>query len=66
MEVLYLKSQGIKHKEICSLCQISKTILTIYIKQYQLGGVEELVLDNAKYQKCKLVQDYAKQLDIQL
>jgi transposase len=25
-----------------------------------------LVLDNAKYQKCKLVQDYAKQLDIQL
>jgi transposase len=42
MEVLYLKSQGIKHKEICSLCQISKTMLTIYIKQYQLGGVEEL------------------------
>jgi transposase len=25
-----------------------------------------LILDNAKYQKCKLVQDYAKQLDIQL
>ncbi len=25
-----------------------------------------LVLDNAKYQKCKLVQDYAKQLGIQL
>jgi transposase len=25
-----------------------------------------LVLDNAKYQKCQLVQDYAKQLDIQL
>ena len=42
MEVLYLKSQGIKHKDICSLCQISKTTLTIYIKQYQSGGVEEL------------------------
>ena len=25
-----------------------------------------LVLDNAKYQKCKLVQDYGKTLDIQL
>ena len=25
-----------------------------------------LILDNAKYQKCQLVQDYAKQLDIQL
>ncbi|MHC5863246.1 IS630 family transposase [Nostoc sp.] len=42
MEVLYLKSQRIKHKDICSLCKISKTTLTIYIKQYQLGGVEEL------------------------
>ena len=27
MEVLYLKSQGIKHKDICSLCQIEKTTL---------------------------------------
>lgn len=42
MEVLYLKSQEIKHKDICSLCKISKTTLTKYIKQYQLGGVEEL------------------------
>ncbi len=25
-----------------------------------------IVLDNAKYQKCQLVQDYAKQLNIQL
>ena len=42
MEVLYLKSQGIKHKDICNLCKISKTTLTKYIKQYQLGGVAEL------------------------
>jgi transposase len=42
MEVLYLKSQGIKHKDICSLCKISKTTLTIYIKQYQSGGGEKL------------------------
>ena len=42
MEALYLKSQGIKHKDICHLCQITKTTLTKYIKQYQLGGVEEL------------------------
>ncbi|CDN16141.1 hypothetical protein RintRC_5376 [Richelia intracellularis] len=27
MEVLYLKSQGIKHKDICSLCKISKITL---------------------------------------
>jgi transposase len=42
MEVLYLKSQGIKHKEICRLCQITNATLAKYIKQYQLGGVEEL------------------------
>ncbi len=42
MEVLYLKSQGITHKEICRLCQISKTTLTKYIRQYQSGGVEGL------------------------
>ena len=27
IERLYLKSQGIKHKDICSLCQIEKTTL---------------------------------------
>ena len=27
MEFLYLKSQGIKPKDICSLCKISKTTL---------------------------------------
>jgi transposase len=42
MEVLYLKSQGIKHKEICRLCQITNATLAKYMKQYQLGGVEEL------------------------
>lgn len=42
MEALYLKSQGVKHGEICRLCRISKTTLTTYLKQYQLGGIEQL------------------------
>jgi transposase len=42
MEVIYLKSQGLAHKDIRMLCQISKTTLTQYIKQYKQGGVEEL------------------------
>jgi transposase len=42
MEVLYLKSQGITHKEICRLSQITKTTLTKYIRQYQSGGIEGL------------------------
>ena len=42
MEVLYLKSQGLEHQEICRLCRISKTTLTTYLKQYQDGGIERL------------------------
>jgi len=56
MEVLYLKSQGIKHKEICSLCKISKTTLTTYIKQYQSEGIEELKKINQKGQVSELNQ----------
>jgi transposase len=42
MEVLYLKSQGLQHKEICRLCRISKTTLVTYLKKYQDGGIERL------------------------
>lgn len=42
MEVLYLKSQGLEHQEICRLCRISKTTLSTYLKQYQAGGLERL------------------------
>ena len=56
MEVLYLKSQGIKHKDICELCKISKTTLTKYIKQYQLGGVAELTKLDYKGQPSHLNQ----------
>ncbi len=42
MEVLYLKSQGLAHQEIRRLCNISKTTLSVYLKQYQEGGVERL------------------------
>jgi len=42
MEVLYLKSQGLAHQEIRRLCNISKTTLTTYLKQYLEGGTERL------------------------
>ena len=56
MEVLDLKSQEIKHKDICHLCKISKTTLTKYIKQYQLGGVAELTKLDYKGQPSHLNQ----------
>ena len=42
MEVLYLKSQEVAHREIYPLCRISKPTLVAYLKQYQAGGTEQL------------------------
>lgn len=42
MDVLYLKSHGLKHQEICRLGRICKTTLTTYLKEYQTGGIERL------------------------
>jgi transposase len=42
MEVLYLKSQGLAHQEIRRLCGISKTTLTVYLRQYEQGRIERL------------------------
>lgn len=54
MEVLYLKSQGLPHKEIRRLCSISKTTLTVYLRQYQADGVEGLKRLNYKGQSSLL------------
>jgi transposase len=42
MEVVYLKSQGLKHKEISQLCRVSKDSVTPYLKMYRDGGLEGL------------------------
>jgi transposase len=49
MEAVYLKSQGLPHKEICRLSRISENTLRSYLRQFQEGGVERLKrLDFAK------------------
>jgi transposase len=42
MEAVYLKSQGLLHKEICRLSRISENTLRGYLRQFQEGGVERL------------------------
>jgi len=42
IEVLWLKSLGYSHKDICKICQISKGTLCCYLKQYLEGGIEKL------------------------
>jgi transposase len=49
MEAVYLKSQGLLHKEICRLSRISENTLRSYLRQFQDGGIERLKrLDFAK------------------
>ena len=46
MEALWLKSQELPHKDICRLTRISKPTLCQYLKDYQLGGIEQLKILN--------------------
>jgi transposase len=42
MEAVLLKSQGLKHKEICKILGISGNTLRSYIRDYREGGIEKL------------------------
>ena len=42
MEVLWLKSQGLFHAEICRLASISEPTLCSYLTQYETGGLKRL------------------------
>ncbi len=46
MDVLWLKSQGLPHQEICRLTGISSNTLRKYLRRYQAGGVEKLLARN--------------------
>lgn len=42
MEALFLKSKGLAHSEICRICEISKTTLITYLREYKKGGIQGL------------------------
>ncbi len=42
MEIVYLKSQGLSHQEICRLSGIVGNTLRSCLKEYQAGGIERL------------------------
>ena len=42
MELVYLKSQGVRHQEIARLCHISRQTLVTTLHLYQEGGIERL------------------------
>jgi transposase len=42
MEALLLKSQGLPHKQICRMLQITENTLRRYLRDYLAGGIEKL------------------------
>jgi transposase len=56
MEVIYLKSQGVKPKEIERMCKISKATYHRYLKEYFTGGIERLKKLRTSSKKSELEQ----------
>jgi len=54
MNVLYLKSQGVSHKEIKRIERISEVTLLAYFRQYQDGSIERLKELHFRSQKSEL------------
>ncbi len=52
LEAIYLKSQGLPHYQICLICDISKTTLISYLKEYMNGGIDN-VIKQTKYRVVK-------------
>ena len=42
MEAVYLKSQGLPHRDLCRLARISENTLRSHLRQFVEGGVERL------------------------
>jgi transposase len=55
--VLYLKSFGLKHNDICDMCFITRPTLSTYIEEYKEKGIEGLKNINWKGQPSEL-NDY--------
>ena len=54
MHVLYLKANGLSHKEICAICRITKATLSSYLKSYIQYGISGLIVVKCKGQPSKL------------
>jgi len=56
MEVLWLKSQGLPHKQIAKLAGVCDNALTKYLRLYRHGGLDEVRNVNFYRPKSKLAQ----------
>ena len=56
MEVLWLKSQGLQHKQIAKLAGVCDNALTKYLRLYRHGGLDEVRNVNFYRPKSKFEQ----------
>lgn len=54
MEVLWLKSQGIQHKQIAKLAGVCDSVVTKYLRLYRNGGLDEVRKTNFYQPKSEL------------
>lgn len=55
IEALYLKSQGLSHKDICRICNITRKTLVKWLKMYIKDGISELKKWNYKGKPSELL-----------
>ena len=65
MEALWLKSQGLAHQRIATLCAISGNTLRAYLKLYQAGGMEALKQLNF-YRPQRLLSEQCETIEAHL
>ena len=56
MDVLWLKSYGLPHKQIAQLADVGDNTVTEYLRMYQEGGIERLKELNFYKPQSELVQ----------
>lgn len=54
MNALWLKSCGLKHKDICRLAQVSSTTLSSYLERYQQEGLDQLLESSHRIAQSEL------------
>jgi transposase len=62
MEALWLKSQGLSHREIAKLTGVCQNTLTQYLREYKEGGIEKLKEINFYRPQSDLV-DYKSKIE---
>lgn len=56
MEILWLKSKGISHKQIAELARVCPNTVTKYIEMYLHGGLDEIKKENFYRPQTELIK----------